>query len=70
MSPPDFLDLVRGLCPTITADDLDRPVADTPLDSLDLLTLRSTLEARRGRPLSDGEWLGADTLGELREALA
>ena len=69
MNPEAFLALLRSLAPGLTEADLRRPVAETPLDSLDLLTLRSTVEARRGRPLTDEEWLGASTLAELGEAL-
>lgn len=70
MTSSDFLQLLRGLCPELEERHLTLPVTDTPLDSLDLLTLRSTLEARIGRHLDDEEWLRASSLEELLRGLS
>lgn len=66
---PEFLEVVRSVCPEISEADLTIPVRDTPLDSLDLLVLRSSLEGRIGRHLSDDAWLGANTLQALFDGL-
>ena len=70
MTAEEFLAVVRSVCPEVEPEDLSLPVADSPLDSLDLLTLRSTLEARLGRHLSDTQWLDAGTLAALFEGLS
>jgi acyl carrier protein len=66
---PEFLEVVRSVCPEISEEDLALPVRDTPLDSLDLLVFRSSLEGRLGRHLSDDQWLSANTLQALFDGL-
>ncbi len=66
---PEFLEVVRSVCPEIAESDMAKPVRDTPLDSLDLLLLRSSLEGRIGRHLTDDEWLSANTLQALFDGL-
>jgi len=70
MTTAEFLQLVRSVCPEIQESHLSLPVGETPLDSLDLLTLRSTLEARIGRHLGDEQWLQADSLAALLRGLS
>ena len=63
----DLLDVVRDqLGLPVTADDADRALNEIPgWDSVHLLWLMTTLEARTGRRISMPEVLEASTLAEL-----
>jgi acyl carrier protein len=65
----DLLDVVRDqLGLPVTADDADRALDEIPgWDSVHLLWLMTTLEARTGRRISMPEVLEAATLAELYE---
>jgi hypothetical protein len=65
MDEQAFAAIVRSIRPLDDLRLLDAPVAETSLDSYDLLELRSALETRIGRAISDQAWLGARTLREL-----
>ncbi len=69
ISTSDFLALVHTISPEFDEAHLSAPVRDTPMDSLDLLMFRSSLEARLGRHLSDEDWLNAGTLQALFDGL-
>lgn len=61
----DFFELIRKVSSRADPSWMDRPIEDTTLDSLELMELRSALEARLGRGLSDGPWFEARTLRDL-----
>lgn len=61
----DFLTLVHKVNPYVDSSWLDQLIEETPLDSLQLMELRSVLEAHIGRGLSDALWFRARTLNEL-----
>jgi len=65
----DFLALVQTVNAETTAEHVGVGIRETPLDSLDLLTLRSTLETKLGASISDETWLSARSLDELYEVL-
>ncbi|MCX6133018.1 MAG: phosphopantetheine-binding protein [Ignavibacteriales bacterium] len=44
--------------------DIDSPVRQTGLDSLDLVVVRVTLEKDFGLEIPDGDWFGFDSIGE------
>ena len=69
MTESQFLAIVRSVRPEAHAGWLDRPVAETVLDSFDLLELRSALEAR-GAAITDEAWLESPTLRRLLATLS
>lgn len=69
MDERDFLAIVNGVRRIEAPSELDMPVRDTVLDSLDLAALRSALEVRLGRPIPDDVWQGSATLRQLLDAL-
>jgi len=66
----EFLEIVRSVRDIGDPAALDLPVRETVLDSLDLAMIRSALEVRRGAPIDDVVWSGADSLRELLNAIA
>lgn len=69
MTEAQFLAALQQVNSKAQRDWLDVIVHETPLDSLDLIELRSTLEVKLGGPLSDALWFESETLGELLKAL-
>lgn len=69
MSEEEFLAILNSVRNVGDHLALDLPVAETTLDSLDLATLRSSLEVRLGAPINDHVWSGAATLRELLDVL-
>jgi len=69
MDERDFLAIVNGVRRIEAPSELDMPVRDTVLDSLDLAALRSALEVRLDRPIPDDVWQGSATLRQLLDAL-
>lgn len=65
MDRPEFIAVARKVLDNFDAGELDRPITETQLDSLDLMTLRAALETHRGRPISDDDWFGSGSLAEL-----
>ena len=65
MTETEFMEVV---CEVRNIDDpswLDMPLEAAPLDSLDLLELRSSLETRLDLPLTDEKFNSASTLRDL-----
>ena len=69
MSEAEFLAILKSVLTKTDVATLDVPVEKGPLDSLDLLTLRSALETRLDRTISDDVWLKARTFRELLAVL-
>lgn len=69
LTAEEFFALVKSVNSTVSVADFDTILNETPLDSLDLLSLRSSLELCIGRHIADKEWLGARTLNQLFEAV-
>ncbi|MGH6836648.1 MAG: serine O-acetyltransferase [Methylocella sp.] len=63
----ELLEIVRSVRPTITDSELDLPVSQASLDSLDLAIVRSAIEVRLGHPVSDELWYASNTLAEMIE---
>lgn len=69
MNQQDFLTVLSSVRRIDGHAMLDVPIRDTTLDSLDLATLRSALEARIGHPIRDDVWSRAGTLRQILECL-
>ena len=67
MEYQEFFSLVHSVSNSITEDQMHLPIEHTALDSLDYLNLRSILEVRLGRAITDNEWLDVDTLFNFYE---
>ncbi|MGH6821979.1 MAG: serine O-acetyltransferase [Methylocella sp.] len=63
----ELLEIVRSVRPAITASELDLPVSEASLDSLDLAIVRSAIEVQLGHPVSDELWYASNTLAEMIE---
>ena len=60
-----FLDIIRQTSPGITESDFHLPVRDTGIDSIDLITIRVTLEKYFNYTVADAEWFQLGTLEEV-----
>lgn len=69
LTPEEFLLLVQAVNKAVTAKDLTQKIAETPLDSLDLLQVRASIEARLRCAVPDSIWMTSDTLMELLSRL-
>ena len=70
MDKRDFIQVAQKVLDHFDAAELDRPFAETQLDSLDLMSLRAALETHRGSPIPDEDWLRSGSLAELCGRLA
>jgi len=70
LDPETFLAILRSVRPEFEPSMLGLPFPRTPLDSLDLLELRSALEVYIDRPIDDSLWVNALTPAALLEALS
>lgn len=68
MVAAEYVSLLQRINREIEDRHLTLPIHETPLDSLDLLELRSSLEAK-GFRVSSELWFKSDTLQELFEGL-
>lgn len=69
MTEDDLLLILRSIRQECHVSELDTDIRNTSLDSLDLIELRSTLEARMGKALPDDTWFSCKTLRELLRSL-
>jgi len=65
MSEVDFLRILKAVNSDADGSWLAVEIQDTPLDSLDLLELRSLLEIRLQRGIPDTLWFEAASLEDL-----
>jgi hypothetical protein len=65
-----FLSIVQSVQAEFEPSMLELPFERTPLDSLDLLQLRASLEVHLGRTIDDQVWMGAPSAAALLEVLA
>jgi len=70
LDPDTFLSILRSVRREFEPSMLGLPFPRTPLDSLDLLELRSALEVHMGEPIDDLVWTNAPTPAALLEALS
>lgn len=66
-SDPHVLDLVRREFPQLDPARITGPLQDSGVDSFDLITLRTTLEAACGVQIADREWGGLHSLGQIAQ---
>jgi probable biosynthetic protein (TIGR04098 family) len=59
-----YLQIMQQAVPAITEKDLDIPLRDAGIDSLDLVVIRVALEKHFGFEVSDIAWFGFNTLSE------
>ncbi|MBS4028967.1 MAG: hypothetical protein KGZ58_10045, partial [Ignavibacteriales bacterium] len=59
-----FLQIIKEVIPSISKQDLELPIRDTGIDSLDLVVIRVALEKHFGFEISDVEWFRFNTLNE------
>lgn len=57
--------LIRAEFPQLEDSQLEGPLDDTGIDSFDLITLRTAIEAATGRTVPDGEWGGITRLSDI-----
>lgn len=69
MTEVEFFAILKKVNSQFDPSWLSRNVEETPLDSLDLLELRSSLETRLGRPIPNSLWFASETLNDLWVAL-
>ena len=72
MRESDFIDTILSVSMTTreeAAAMLDRPVQEAGYDSLDFELLRTALEKRLGKPISDSLWQEASTMRHLMERI-
>lgn len=60
-----ILDLIRGELTKLGPEQFDRPLAETAVDSFDLITLRMALETKLALSIPDREWGGIATLADI-----
>jgi acyl carrier protein len=65
MTERDFLRVVNAITPFGAIGALDLPLEALPFDSLDLVVLRSALEAELGCELTDEKFMPGSTLHDL-----
>jgi acyl carrier protein len=66
MTEAEFLRIVRAMRPRgVAIGPLDLPLEALPFDSLDLVVLRSALEAELGCALTDEKFTPGSTLRDL-----
>lgn len=66
----DVLETLRGLLPELLAGvDLETPLAQLPMDSLDLIELLCIVQSEFGVRLTSEEFETVATLGELTELI-
>ncbi len=70
MTRETFISLAKASIRSFDVADVDRPIEQTALDSLDLMTLRAALETHLGTPIRDDVWLSSGSLAELLSRLA
>jgi len=65
MTEREFLEIVLSVRRVGGPEILDRSLEDVPLDSLDLLELRASLETRLDRTLTEEKFRASSTLRDL-----
>jgi acyl carrier protein len=69
MTRERLIAVAAGAIARFNPDDIDRPVASTALDSLDLMMLRAAIETDLGAPIRDEDWFRSRSLAELLAVL-
>lgn len=59
-----YLYILRREIPTLEAEDLERPITDLGIDSIDIVVLRAALEKHFGVDVPDAVWYRFSTLEE------
>jgi len=69
MTRETFIRIARSVVRNFNPEDIERPIQNTSLDSMDLLLLRSALESETGQLLTDEQWFATQSLQSLLEQL-
>ncbi len=62
-----YLHVIQNELPSVTEDDLNIPIKQVNIDSLDIIVIRVTLEKYFGIEVSDATWCQYETLSEALE---
>lgn len=65
MTRAKFFEILKSVHAAPSESWMAIPIHETPLDSLDLMMLRSALEASLKQGISDNLWFESQTLNEL-----
>jgi acyl carrier protein len=65
MTREEFIAIAGASLERFNPADIDRPIGESALDSLDLLILRSGLETHLGHAIRDEDWFRSNSLREL-----
>jgi probable biosynthetic protein (TIGR04098 family) len=60
----NYINILSEAIPGITAEDIDQPLNEIGVQSLDSIVLRGTLESYFGFEIPDNDWYGFKTLSE------
>lgn len=69
MTRDEFTAIARSALDKFNPADIDKDIALTSLDSLDLLMLRAALETHLGHSIRDEDWFSSRSLGALLRAM-
>ena len=64
-TPHDITALILKQLPSLEPADLDRPLDASGIDSFDLISLRTAIEAAYNTHLPDAQWSGIETLADI-----
>lgn len=60
----NYYRIIKEVLPSVTLNDLEKPIRETGIDSLDLIIIRVALEKYYGIEISDSEWYKSNSLSE------
>src|SRR5882724_5470627 len=65
-----FLQIIKDTAPDTSLEDIQKPIRDIGIDSIDLVVIRVELEKYYGRIISDKEWFSFTTLEQVYSCFA
>ena len=62
-----FIKIIKAVTPSFSENELNLPLRNTPIDSLDLVIIRVEMEKIFGSSISDIKWYGFNSVKEIYE---
>jgi probable biosynthetic protein (TIGR04098 family) len=60
-----YLQVIKGILPKVSAEHVSLPFAEVPIDSMDLASIRVSMERAIGTTIPDEDWVDFESLEQL-----